>query len=253
MTITLDQLENIFKTVGRVKGWDFSHVKRTYEPPPWRYKNIVRNYLKPTDRVLDIGTGGGERFLSLAPSFGQGIGIDIYANQVETAQQNKAEQGVTNVDFKVMDGHQLQFEDASFDVVLNRHAGITATEVVRVLRPGGHFITQQVGHLTSLNILHAFGWTPESFGDDWWQPANELAEEFEALNCRVIAQGSYNVRFRFLDIPSFIFWLTSVPFPEWIKFEQHGPTVLQFIQDNQTEQGIETNRHSELLIVQKIA
>ena len=58
------------------RGWDFSRMQDDIDPVPWLYENVVRPYLSPLQRVLDIGTGGGERFLSLADYFGSGIGID---------------------------------------------------------------------------------------------------------------------------------------------------------------------------------
>jgi SAM-dependent methyltransferase len=39
----------------------------------------------------------------------------------------------------------LPLADATFDLVINRHESFDAREVQRVLRPGGTFITQQVG------------------------------------------------------------------------------------------------------------
>jgi SAM-dependent methyltransferase len=39
---------------------------------------------------------------------------------------------------------RLPFRDASFDLVLNRHEELDPPDVVRVLRPGGAVITQQV-------------------------------------------------------------------------------------------------------------
>ena len=39
----------------------------------------------------------------------------------------------------------LPFVDASFDMVINRHGDFNPGEIHRVLKPGGLFITQQVG------------------------------------------------------------------------------------------------------------
>ncbi len=49
---------------------DFSHMCTERDPVPWDYRAVVRGYLRPTDAVLDIGTGGGEHFWALAPCAG---------------------------------------------------------------------------------------------------------------------------------------------------------------------------------------
>ena len=52
-----------------IYGWDFSHIKGKYEEErdlPWNYERIVRSYLKPEMKLLDIDTGGGEFLLSLS-------------------------------------------------------------------------------------------------------------------------------------------------------------------------------------------
>lgn len=48
------------------------------------------------------------------------------------------------------DDQPLPYEDDQFDLVLNRHESYDLSEVRRVLKPGGYFITQQVGGSNSL-------------------------------------------------------------------------------------------------------
>ena len=88
--MTLDELKQIVQEVGELKGWDFSRVRIGRDPVLWNYVDVVRQYLRPTDRVLDIGTGGGEIFFSLASYFGEGVGIDMDPEMIETAQRNQA-------------------------------------------------------------------------------------------------------------------------------------------------------------------
>ena len=49
------------------QGWDFSYLDRRWqdETLPWNYEEIILKYLKKTDKLLDMGTGGGEFLLSL--------------------------------------------------------------------------------------------------------------------------------------------------------------------------------------------
>ena len=51
-----------------IHGWDFSHIRGRYQEEdnlPWDYGRLVRQYLRPESRILDIDTGGGEFLLSL--------------------------------------------------------------------------------------------------------------------------------------------------------------------------------------------
>ncbi len=251
-SVTLDALKQIVATNGKLDGWDFSRVRASYDPVPWNYVDIVRPYLKPQDRVLDVGTGGGEIFLSLAPCFGEGIGIDQDREMIDAAGRNQSVLALDNISMLVMEASALGFDAGEFDVVLLRHLRVYVSEIVRVLRNRGYFITQMVGQRSSLNILDAFGWTPESFGSEWWQPVGQLANQFLLHGCRIVAQAEYNVPYWFSDLESFMFWLMSVPWPEDIELEKHWQNINRVLETSWTERGIETNEHRGLLIVQKL-
>jgi len=249
--LTLAELEQIVRDNGELEGWDFSRISANREPIPWDYPSVVRSYLKRTDRVLDIGTGGGEIFLSLAPSIGKGIGVDNNPVMIETAKGNQSRLVARNIEFIEMDGSNLNLEANGFDVVLLRHLRVYVGEILRVLRPGGYFITQMVGKRSSKNFLEAFGWTSDNFGSDWWQPVGELADQFQKKGCRIVAQGEYDVRYWFKDIASLMFWMMSIPWPEEIELEKHWQNINQILETSTTSLGIETNEHRGLLIVQK--
>ena len=48
---------------------------------------------------------------------------------------------------------KYDFPDCSFDLVINRYGSFNLSEVKRVLRTGGHFITEQVGALEAPDSL----------------------------------------------------------------------------------------------------
>ena len=257
--MTLEDLKRIAASVGERRGWDFSRVRDDRDPVPWDYADVVRRYLQPSSRVLDIGTGGGERFLALAPHFGAGVGIDADPTMIQVARENTPPSLVDKVSFEVMRAEALGFPDAAYDVVLNRHASVYVEEIVRVLRSDGIFITQQVGGRNTQNIFSVFGWG--SNGEYWsryWrergclpQDVATLSETFRQAGCTVIARAEYDVRYYFLDVASLVFWFKSVPLPEDFNVEKHWRQVAQIITEYRTPKGIETNEHRELLIVQK--
>ncbi|MCD6285253.1 MAG: class I SAM-dependent methyltransferase [Anaerolineae bacterium] len=252
MRLAYEELKNALSAVDDRVGWDFSSAHEARDPVPWEYGELVSKYLRETDVVLDIGTGGGERFLKLAPFLGRGLGVDVDPDMIAQARRNQAAVPADHVTFEVMDAFHLAAEDASFDVVLNCHCDVAVDEVVRVLRPGGFFITQQVASRNTEDLLEAFGWTFASFGEGWWQPVAVLATAFENAGCHVDARAEYDVRYWFLDVASLLFWLKAVPLPEPFDLDRHWHGVNHILDRYVSDRGIETNEHRELLIVRKL-
>jgi SAM-dependent methyltransferase len=246
------ELKRIAALVGQREGWNFARVRDAREPVPWDYLDVVQRYLRPADRVLDVGTGGGEKLLSLAACFASAVGVDVSAEMIETARKNKAVAEVEDVSFEVMRGEALQFPDGTFDVVLNRHCTVDVRETFRVLRPGGYFVTQQVGARNTHNICALFGCgVGGEYELELFQELPALAAAFRQLGCRVVCAAEYDVRYWFLDVESLLFWFQAIPMPQDFDIGTHWRQVDRVIAEFSTPQGIETNEHRELLIVQR--
>ena len=129
-----------------IHGWDFSHIAGRYEEDgdlPWDYAAVVRAYLRPAKRLLDIDTGGGEFLLTLRHPPENTSATEGYPPNIALCRSVLLPLGV---DFRAADDvSRLPFGDASFDMVVNRHGDFDAAELHRILKPGGIFITQQVG------------------------------------------------------------------------------------------------------------
>lgn len=232
------------------------------DPVPWNYRDIARRYLTASSDVLDIGTGGGEVFLSLALHFGRGVGIDRKTQMIHTALENRDASLADRVSFCVMKAEALAFPHSTFDVILNRHAPIFRDEVVRVLRPGGYFITQQVSGRNAQSIFDAFGW---GSNEQHWLRffAHERGEDFRELQvrgllrslpaagCTVIAQGEYDVRTYFQDEEDLIFYLLWSPLPEKLDPDRHYREITRLLEEHRTPRGIESNEHREFLVARK--
>ena len=142
------------EAVAHIHGWDFSHLDGRYtqdDTLPWDYKAQVLSALRPDSRILDMDTGGGEFLLSLRHPHHLTAAIENYPPNVELCKETLLPLGI---DFKAAaaDG-PLPFPDDSFDLVLNRHGSFDPKEVFRVLKPGGVFLTQQVGEQNDRELV----------------------------------------------------------------------------------------------------
>ncbi len=132
--------------VAHIHGWDFSHIAGRYTEEtdlPWDYRRVILDCLKPEMKLLDIDTGGGEFLLSLRHPYENTGATEAYPPNVELCREALLPLGI---DFRAGDGKDaLPFDDAAFDMIINRHGDFNAEEIHRALKDGGIFITEQVG------------------------------------------------------------------------------------------------------------
>jgi SAM-dependent methyltransferase len=105
------------------------------------------------DEVLDVACGTGNATIPAAQTGARTTGLDITPELFEGARRRAADAGV-EIDWVEGDAEALPFDDASFDVVLSTFGCMfapdherAATEIARVLRPGGR--------------MGIVAWTPE--------------------------------------------------------------------------------------------
>lgn len=143
---TLSKLWLHEEKIAHIHGWDFSHIKGKYEEEqdlPWNYEKIVRHYLQPEMKLLDLDTGGGEFLLSLNHPYHNVSATENYPPNVDLCKTTLSPLGIH---FQKADaGKALPFNDQSFDIIINRHGNFNPGEIRRVLKKQGIFITEQVG------------------------------------------------------------------------------------------------------------
>lgn len=111
----------------------------------------VRAYLKPTDRVLELGCGTGTTALKLADASGRITATDISARMIEIARKKALDQGVDNVDFRQGTPGDGTLGGETYDVVtafnflhLLPDLPAALTEIRDRVEPGGLFISKSV-------------------------------------------------------------------------------------------------------------
>jgi SAM-dependent methyltransferase len=111
--------------------------------------------LRPGAEVLDVATGTGHVALAAARRFARATGIDYVPALLEVARTRAAAEGL-DVTFAEGDAENIPFPEARFDYVLSTIGAMfapnqekTASELVRVARPGG--------------TIGMINWRPEGF------------------------------------------------------------------------------------------
>lgn len=110
--------------------------------------------IQPGDVVLDLGSGAGnDAFVARAETgeTGKVIGVDFTPAMIRKARENAERLGYNNVEFREGDIEDLPVSDNSVDVVISNcvlnlvpNKARAFAEILRVLRPGGHFSISDV-------------------------------------------------------------------------------------------------------------
>ena len=152
--------------------------------------------LKPGERVLDLGSGGGiDCFLAarqVGPE-GRVIGLDMTPDMLALARRNAEKLGVTNVEFVEGYIEDIPLPDSSVDVVISNcvvclspDKNAVVTEAYRTLAPGGRL------HLSDMMSL---GPMPQEMRGDSakWASCVSGAEERDDYLARLANAGFVDV------------------------------------------------------------
>src|SRR3954452_18380431 len=107
---------------------------------------VDRAGIQPDDVVLDVACGAGNATIPAAKAAARTVGLDITPELTEAGKKAAAEAGV-EIEWIHGDAQDMQLDGETFDVVLSvfgcmfapDHAK-AATELVRVLKPGGRMV-----------------------------------------------------------------------------------------------------------------
>ncbi|MBR4960636.1 MAG: class I SAM-dependent methyltransferase [Clostridia bacterium] len=204
----------------QICGWDFSPIAGKFHEDdrfPWDYGNMICRYVRPTDRILDMDTGGGEKLLSLGHDPALTAAVEGYAPNIALCQERLLPLGI---DFRpCSDVSAMPFEDASFDVVLNRHGSYDFAEVRRVLKPGGIFLTQQVGAHNDRELVElVLPDVPENFSD---HTLNGQVGKCRESGMEILYAAEAFRHMDFYDLEAFIWFAKIIPW-EFTDFSVDG-------------------------------
>ena len=151
--------------------------------------------LKPGERVLDLGSGGGIDCFLAAQQVGETghvIGLDMTQDMLELARKNQANLGLANVEFIQGELEKMPIPDASIDVIISNcvvclslDKDAVFSESYRVLAPGGRI------HLSDMMSLSPDG--PGRTDPEAWAACIAGAEDKEVYLGRLRKAGFVNL------------------------------------------------------------
>lgn len=213
----LDEFERLTAEAQSQKfsGWDFSWLRDrlVQETPPWDYKQEVVKGLPKIRSLLDLGTGGGEFLSSLGQLPRQTYATEGYQPNVAIARDRLKPLHVDVVRTYSEDNTKrdqvgaLPFRTESLDMIIDRHESFVASEVYRVLKRGGIFLTQQAGS-ANYPELNEFLGAPKTEAVWDLQVARQQISEAGLV---VTSGREARLESWFKDIGAVIFFLLAVP------------------------------------------
>jgi SAM-dependent methyltransferase len=191
-----------------VEGWDFSWFdgRATEERPPWGYARLMGERMCTVDSALDLETGGGEVLATVPRPPALLVATESWPPNVFIARTRLRPLGGHVV--AVADAPTLPFVDGVFELVVSRHPVVVLwAEISRVLRPGGTYLSQQIGAGTNRELTEfIIGPQPinETRGPQWTRGAAEDA------GLEVVDLQSSALRVEFFDVAAVVYFLRKV-------------------------------------------
>lgn len=233
-------------------GWDFSWLTRTERmasgPLPWSYASELLPYLWRADAMADLGTGGGEFLACLRPLPPRTLATEGYPPNVSVARERLEPLGIQV--YATDETEALPSASDMLDLITDRHESYRSEEVYRALRPGGHFITQQVDGPSQKAISDWLG-VPFDVGWATWS-LEEAARGLESAGFTIIKRCEATMPTRFYDIGALTYYLKTIPWqiPDFSVARYRG-ALLRLHERIQTDGFLETQSARFLLIARK--
>ncbi len=141
-----------------IKDWDFSMFEiQSEDLTKWDLYEILRKLANKDSRILDLGTGGGEKLLKSFPECAEILGTDFSEGMIETANKNLKESGRKDVRFALMDNLHMDVPEEYFDIVVARNTVTDPKQIYKCLKPGGYLLIRGVDKYDCWSLKRIFG------------------------------------------------------------------------------------------------
>ena len=215
---------------------------------PWSYRNKVLGFLKPETQLMYMGTGDVNFLLSLRHPYN----LTSVLEESEKGFSKSAER-LTRLGMEVQssqDSAKLPFKSEAFDLIINYHRAYNLSEIYRVLKPNGFFITQQTGGKDCTSLYEKLRLLCSSASPDF-NLENQLPKFVES-GFRIMYSNQSYPKIRFYDVPEvFSAGCDDIKIPADICFSKDE--CLKLLQEKIDNNGFfETEKHRFIVIAKKM-
>ncbi len=150
--------ENELDFYEKIKNWSFDEFKIEVEDlTKWDLYEILNGLSNKESRILDLGTGGGERVIKEFPECAEILGTDFSQEMINTANSNLYKSGRKNISFRLMDNLKMDVPDEYFDIVVARNTVTDPKQIYECLKPGGYLLIRGVDKYDCWSMKMLFG------------------------------------------------------------------------------------------------
>jgi len=200
--------------------------------------------------ILDAGCGDGRFTLKIVPYFKKVIGNDTSKLMLNAALKLQKEKEIKNVEFIGKNTRSLNYPENYFDIIYARRAVAIYPLFYKMLKPGGYFLSIDIGEKDTKDIKVVFG-RGQNYGK-WnnsvleWNVEEAKNAGFEIVYAQDFYYNEFYLSFKDLDI-----FLQGVPIFEDYDSEKDRKYLEEYVNRFQTEKGINLPRHRVVLVAKK--
>lgn len=238
-----------YEEVAKEQGWNFVKISPEIEYlTDYDYYKTVVSVIGHDTTILDIGCGSGEKSLKFFSGTKKVVMLDIEPEMLKKVEENKlkmlTEKEQAKFETKLGNGDaNLDFEDESFDLVVSRHCGANMSEVFRILKKGGVFVSEDIDDADCIELKEYFG-----RGQNYENIKSKRLQKADIFN-KSIELGFSDIELKQVDYIEYYpnkeqlkYLLTRTPILTYFDDKTDDEILDKYILDNQTEKGIKLVR-----------
>jgi SAM-dependent methyltransferase len=233
-------------------------VEHFGEDPLNEIKRLLKLYIRPDSRILDIGCGAGQTLCQFAPFVKEAWGIDPARDLLVSAHQRVLEQRLTNV--TLIEGNSGESKDVSqlpdryFDIAFTESGPGINAQLIEKLSEDAYFLQEVGGRYSAYHLQEILGRVPyTNYANHYWDQTHLIHAADLGLLPVSFKHYFWEVYFRDLDhLEAYVGkeavlsnWRLA---PRPYQPERDWPALELYARYNTTAKGIRLLYHIQVLV-----